>query len=189
MLLFRISLCATLCCACAAATPPAASPTPDAGQSQQLSGAQLLEVADALAANGEHVRAEQYLVLAQQRGVAQRAVMRRLLSLYAADGQYRLAIDRAETFLQQHPAELSVRQCLASFYAAVGAVAGAIRAYEEVLAQSPDNADAHYALASLLHDAGLQRASMDAHYRAYVTLAPHGRHADEARAGLMKELP
>jgi tetratricopeptide (TPR) repeat protein len=185
----RISLCAVLCAACAGVTPARASLSEASPRTEQLSGAQLLEVGDALARSGEHVRAEQYLMLAEQRGIAARTVMPRLLSLYAADGQYRLAIDRAETYLQQHPNEVRVRQCLASFYAAVGALDGAVRAYDRVLADLPDNAEAHFALASLLHDAGLERARMDAHYRAYVTLAPHGPHAEEARAGLLKALP
>ena len=48
---------------------------------------------------------------------------------------------------------------------------------------------AHYALASLLHDKGRDLARADEHYRAYLTLQPHGDHADEARALLLKELP
>jgi len=186
--------CAALCCmfaGCAGLAPAAAISTPatNTAQPPQLSGAQLLEIADLLASTGEHVRAGQYLMLAQKRGVSPREVMGRLLTSYAADGQYRLAIEQAEAFLQAHPADVTVRQCLASFYVAVGATLEAIQAYDRVLAQGPDNAAAHFALGSLLREAGMERASVDAHYRAYVALEPHGPHVEEARAGLLKELP
>jgi DNA-binding SARP family transcriptional activator len=154
-----------------------------------LDGPQLLEVAEVLARNGDQVRAVQYLVAAQTRGAPDREVIARLLELDAADGQYRLAIEHAETYLQAHPADTQVRQCLASFHAAVGATSDAIREYDRVLAQRPELADPHYALATLLRDADIEHARMNAHYRAYIALAPRGRFVEEARAGLFQELP
>jgi tetratricopeptide (TPR) repeat protein len=172
--------------ACTGAQPPVQSAR---ASEAAPNGAQLLEIADVLAGNGDHVRAVQYLVAAQKLGVPDRDVIGRLLELDATDGQYRLAIEHAETFLRAHPRDAHVRQCLASFYAAVGASSDAIREYDRVLAQRPELADPHYALATLLRDAGIEHARMNAHYRAYIERAPHGRFAEEARAGLFQELP
>jgi Tfp pilus assembly protein PilF len=152
-------------------------------------GVQLLEIADLLAASGERVRAGQYLDLARQRGAAELEVLPRLLKLYVADGQYRLAIEHVEQYLRRHPNDTKLRLCLASLYAAVDIATPAIRELGKVLAVEPQNADAHYALASLLREAGTERAATDQHYRAYLALQPDGLHAEEARASLLQEVP
>lgn len=174
--------------ACAGARPAEGSATGGA-EAARLSGAQLLEMADVLSQRGDYVRAGQYLSAAQAHGVSDRQVIGRLLRLDSAAGQYRLAIEHAEAFLRKHPAELGVRECLAAFYAAIGSSVDAAREYERVLRERPDDPELHFALATLLREAGIERARMDAHYRAYVALAPDGRHADEARAQLFEELP
>jgi len=179
---------ATISCmaaACAGGLPGPQSPGAPPGPS----GQELLQMADALASSGDHVRAGQYLIAAQTRGISDRQVIGRLLKLDAAGGQYRLGIEHAEAYLQAHPSELSVRQCLASFHLAIGETAEAAREYARVLERRPNNAEAHFALATLLREAGIERARMDKHYRAYIALAPQGRHADEARAELFQELP
>lgn len=181
----RWMICCVLLAGCAGLTPAARSgedvKPPDA--------AQLLAAADALAASGDHVRAGQYLSAAQAAGVPQPRLIGRLLKLDVAGGQYRLAIEHAETYLQSYPDDLAIRQCLASFYLAVGASTEAAREYDRVLDESPNHAEAHFALASVLRDSGASRAKSSEHYRAYLALAPRGRHADEARHGLTEELP
>jgi tetratricopeptide (TPR) repeat protein len=183
--LLALSVCALA--ACAGARPVADAPE-DAG-ARAPSGAQLLEMADLLAQRGDYVRAGQYLSAAQAHGVPDRELVGRLLRLDAAAGQYRLAIEHAETYLRSHPAELGVRECLAAFYAAIGAAVDAVREYERVLRERPSDPELHFALATLLREAGSERARMDAHYRAYIALAPDGQHVDEARAELFEELP
>ncbi len=161
---------------------------PGASSAPAPSGAQLVEIADLLAQRGERVRAGQYLDLAQQAGVPEHELLPRMLKLYVADGQLRLAIDRAEQYLRRHPSDNKLRWCLASLYAAVDIDALAIRELGRVVTDEPRNAEAHFALASLLQNVG-QRAGMDRHYRAYLALQPHGAHAEEARAGLLQEVP
>ncbi|HKU39596.1 MAG TPA: tetratricopeptide repeat protein [Polyangiales bacterium] len=174
-----------LAAGCAGTLPAAPSGEDLAAPNAQ----QLLALADALAASGDHVRAGQYLSAAQASGVPPREIIGRLLKLDVAAGQYRLAIEHAETFLQSHPDEIEIRQCLASFYLAIGAHAEAAREYARVLADRPNLAEAHFALATVLRDSGASRARASEHYRAYLALAPRGRHAEEARAGLFEELP
>jgi Tfp pilus assembly protein PilF len=161
---------------CATLPGASAAPTP--------SGRQLVEIADLLAERGERARAGQYLELAQQTGVPERELLPRMLKLYVADGQLRLAIDRAEQYLRRHPGDTKLRLCLASLYSAIEDPS-ALRELNRVVSDEPNNADAHFALAGLTPKA----SERDRHYRAYLTLAPEGRHAEEARANLLQEVP
>jgi tetratricopeptide (TPR) repeat protein len=150
---------------------------------------QLLAVAGLAEKLGDGLRAQQYLHGALAAGADPERVWPRLLRLYIGDGQYRLAIETARDRLRSHPQQCQLRLLLADLYAATEEDSSAIAEYEEVLSASPNEARAHYALASLLHDKGRDRARADEHYQAYLALQPHGDHADEARALLLKELP
>lgn len=152
-------------------------------------GVELVDIARAFAASGDRVRAIQYLTLAQREGVAPQRVVPRLLALYVADGQYRMAIDTAESYLRRKPHDHTIRRCLGAFYMAIDATDDALRTFERLIVEAPRDADAHFALASLLSDGGTQHAKADEHYRTYLALAPTGRHAEEARAKVFKELP
>jgi tetratricopeptide (TPR) repeat protein len=174
-------LCATWLCGCATASRPR-------GSMDRLSAAQLLAVADALEQSGDTVRAEQYLQQALKLGAPARAVVPRLLRMYVADGQYRLAIDQAENHLRKHPRDHGVRLFLATLYGALGQELHALRQYERVLAEEPKDAQAHFAMASVLHEAGHEHARADEHFRAYLALEPYGAHAEEARALLLSDV-
>lgn len=154
-----------------------------------LAQGQLLELADLLAQRGDSVRAQQYLLLAEKQGAPSDQVLPRLLKLYVADGQYRLAIEHAEHCLRRRPSDTRLRELVASLYAAVGYNDAAVTAYEAVLRSEPNNAHVHYSLAALLRELGGEYVRIDRHYRAYLTLDPRGEHAEEARAGLLEALP
>jgi tetratricopeptide (TPR) repeat protein len=158
------------------------------GELDKLSAAQLLAVAAALEQSGDTVRAEQYLQQALRQGAPAAAVVPRLLRMYAADGQYRLAIELAENHLRKHPRDRGVRLFLGTLYGALGQELNAVAQYERVLAQAPEDAQAHFAMASVLHDAGRERGRADRHFRTYLALEPHGPHAEEARSLLLTEL-
>jgi tetratricopeptide (TPR) repeat protein len=165
---------------------PAAEAAP---ATTQLTIAQLLEVAAVLEQSGDTVRAEQYLHAALQQGADERAIVPRLLRLYVADGQYRLAIDQAEHHLRRHPLDRNLRLFVAALHTAVGADALAVAQYERVLRAEPNHAEAHYALAALLHAAGREPGRADEHFRTYLALEPSGHYADEARGLLLTEMP
>lgn len=156
---------------------------------RELTTQQLLEVAEVLAQSGDNMRAEQYYSAALRQGADELPVTRRLLSLYVADGQYRLAISLAENYARRHPNDASLRLFLASLYQAVDLDASAVNEYEHVLKLQPDDAQAHFALAGLLQSSGTELGRADDHYRAYLRVEPHGPHAEEARAQLLTELP
>ena len=151
-------------------------------------GQQLVEIAGLLAERGDRVRAAQYYAAAQKDGVPTQQVLPKLLGLYAADGQYRLAIEESETYLRRRPSDQRIRRCLAALYVAIDAVPEAVHAYETLVLDQPRDAEAHFALATLLMDAGGQRGRANTHYQAYLTLAPRGPHAEEAHARLLKEV-
>jgi tetratricopeptide (TPR) repeat protein len=168
---------------CAEAQHPA-SPQPRA-----LSAAQLLEIAALLEARGDALRSGQYLSLAIERGASQARVVPQLLRLYVRDGQYRLAVERAENYLRGHPRDVRTRFILGSLYLGLGMNERAAQQYQLVLAAAPERADAHFALASLLREQGRDLARADSHFRAYLQLNPRGAHAEEARSALLQELP
>jgi tetratricopeptide (TPR) repeat protein len=151
-------------------------------------GQQLVEIAGMLAERGDRVRAAQYYAAAQKDGVPTQQVLPKLLSLYAADGQFRLAIEESESYLRRRPSDQQIRRCLAALYVAIDAVPEAVHAYETLVTDQPRDAEAHFALASLLMDAGGQRGRANTHYQTYLRLAPHGAHAEEAHARLLKDV-
>jgi tetratricopeptide (TPR) repeat protein len=184
-IVLTLSLASSLLLGCASLRPA----TRTDNELAVLTDAQLLELADVLTRAGDSLRAQQYLLLAQKQGAPANDVLPRLLKLYIADGQYRLAIEHADAHLRRHPSDVRVRELLASLYAAVGYTDQAIHQYERVVEHEPKNAQAHYALAALFRELGAAYVRVDQHYRAYLALAPRGEHAEEARAGLLEAVP
>lgn len=178
---FCVLLCALWLSGCATASHAR-------GELDRLSAAQLLAIAAALEHSGDTVRAEQYLQQALRQGAPESAVVPRLLRMYVADGQYRLAIELAENHLRRHPRDRGVRLFLGTLYGALGQELNAVAQYERVLAQAPKDAQAHFAMASALHEAGREHARADHHFRAYLELDPRGPHAEEARSLLLTEV-
>lgn len=172
-----------LCSGCA----HVASSTPE--QADELGRERLIQVAEAAEQAGDSLRAQQYLRVALQAGADPRKYVPRLLALYIADGQYRVAIDQGEQLLRRHPDDRATRLLLSTLYTAVGDNERAISQYERLLKAEPQHAYAHYALASLLCEQGGASLRADEHFRAYLTLEPEGEHADEARGLLLQGVP
>jgi tetratricopeptide (TPR) repeat protein len=189
----RLALGAVLCALSvwSACIPPleVRDPSSHAPAQSGLSAQQALQVAQVLERSGDSSRASQYLTLALRLGADEHAVVPRLLRLYVRDGQYRLAVELAESYVRRHPNDRRTRLLLGTLYTGVGFDGLAERQYERVLAQDPKSDNAHFALASLLRARGQDFARADQHFRAYLQLAPSGAHAEEARAALLTELP
>lgn len=160
--------------------------TPEEGQ--QLTTAQLIEVARELERRGDSLRAEQYWMEALDRGAPADVVLPHLFKAYVRDRQYRLAAQRAEDHLRRHPNSTRVRLLLAALYQAVDDYPQAVRQYRAVVRHEPQRADAHYALATALVEEGHDRSGADEHYRRYLELAPNGAYAERAQAALLKEV-
>jgi tetratricopeptide (TPR) repeat protein len=149
----------------------------------------LLERGKALAAIGDLVRAEQYLTAALERGADETKVTPVLMRVCLEGKRYRAAIDYGEAYLRKHPKDARLRYLLGTLYYSIGDVGRAHEALKQVTDEMPDHADAHYALAIVLYDGEHDVVSADKHFRAYVQLEPHGPHADEARASMLRSVP
>ena len=158
------------------------------GAAPGLTSSQLIDIGQALWRRGETVRAEQYWVRALSQGADPDVVLPLLLAAYIQDGQYRLAIQRAEDHVRRHPRAPHLRLLLGALQEAIGAHQQAIAQYSAVVDQEPDRAEGHYALASALLQQGHDRARADQHFRRYLALDPEGPHAEHARAALLIEV-
>lgn len=181
-----VSLCSACFLGCASSQGPGAD---EPAVRKELSTAQLINIADALEARGDNLRAGQYLNRATEQGADEAVVVPKLLGLYVKDGQYRLAIDRGENYLRRHPRDYRTRFFLGTLYAGIGATTKAAEAFERVIKEEPDNADAHFALAAILLDEGRDLGRADTHFREYLRILPDGPHAEEASASLLHEVP
>lgn len=149
----------------------------------------LYERGRAFAQVGDYVRAEQYLSAALDAGADPKKALPLLLHVCIEGQRYRVALDFAEAHLRKHPEDQRLRFLVASLYAAVGDAPSARARLETLLRASPKQAEAHYALAVILRDELAEWEAADAHFRAYLELAPKGEHAEEARASLLQRVP
>ncbi|MET0342856.1 MAG: tetratricopeptide repeat protein [Polyangiales bacterium] len=150
---------------------------------------EFVQIAEGAERMGDGLRAQQYLNAALRAGADEREIMPRLLRLYVADGQYRVAIEQCEHYLRRQPDDREVRLLMSTLHTAVGENESAIRQYEQLIASAPRDAYAHYALATLLHEQGGASLRADEHFRAYLAIEPRGEHAVEARGLLLKGVP
>jgi tetratricopeptide (TPR) repeat protein len=140
----------------------------------------------AFAAVADLTRAEQYLAAAIDAGADEQQVLPLLLRVCIEAKHYRVALTYAEPPLRHHPDDHRLRFVVASLYATIGDLANARSELERVVQAAPEEPEARYALAVLLRDQLGDPVGSDAHFRSYLRLAPEGRHAEEARACLLK---
>jgi tetratricopeptide (TPR) repeat protein len=178
----RITILALVLVGCAHTSTPRSESAPPSAE-------QLYAVARVAEQRGDSLRAQQYYVAALTAGFDSHSLMPRLLRLYVADGQYRLAIARAKETLDERGEDLTLRILLAELYRAAELDVPAEREYQHVLDAQPHNAQAHLELALLLQHAGRDAGRADEHLRAYLALDPNGAGASEARGRLMKAVP
>jgi tetratricopeptide (TPR) repeat protein len=152
--------------------------TPDA--------AELAERGRIAASRGDSVRAEQYLALAIERGADQRELLPLLLSVCVSSSRMRAALDHAAPYLEQHPEDDSLRYLIATIHVALGQTEEARASLELLLHRDPQSPEAHYLLGVL--DAQDAPETAREHFRAYLDVAPRGRHAAEVRSRLSELL-
>lgn len=146
----------------------------------------LLSRAGAFALVGDTARAEEYYAAALEAGAPDSKVVPALVEVCIRDGRYRAAIEYASPYVNRHPTDLRMRYVLGTLYQGIGDARSARAQLEVVVGKSPEQPDPHYALAILLRDDAGDLVAADDQFREYLRLAPHGTHADEARASLMR---
>lgn len=131
---------------------------------------------------GDLLRAEQYLSAARERGHDEAATVYWLVRVCVSGGRYHSALRHAATYLRDHPDSWGLRLVIASIHEALGEFREAQLNLEHVVASRPHDPLAHYRLALLYrHRTPLPNRALP-HLRAYLELAPEGRHAAEVRA-------
>lgn len=149
----------------------------------------LVERGRGFAAVGDHTRAEEYLAAALEQGADPREVLPQLLEVCVQTGRYRSAIQHAENHLRRHPEDVRTRFVVGTLYAAIGETKDAKAALSTVVQARPNEPSAHYALGVLARDGEQDLVSADKHFREYLRIEPNGKHAEEARASLLKKVP
>lgn len=173
---------------CASATPPdPVSPATVQRQRAEMARS-LLETGRELAAQGDSLRAEQYLRAALAGGAPAEEVVPVLISVCIASQRYRAAIADARDHLQLHPSATRLRFVLASLLAGLGDFPAAVDELTQLVSHQPNHALGHYALGVLYRDRLRHAERADQEFRAYLQLAPGGSHAEEARASLLQHV-
>jgi tetratricopeptide (TPR) repeat protein len=145
---------------------------------------QLLERGRAFAAIGDLTRAEQYLSAALDAGGDSTRILPLLLEVCVQSGRYRVADEYVAQYLRRDPENVRLHLLRGLLEAAIGDRTIALKEFQIVLRVEPDDSEGHYALAVLLRDEMEDRVGADAHFQAYLRVAPTGAHAAEARAFL-----
>lgn len=148
----------------------------------------LLDLVAQYMAEGDYLRARQYIAIADKH-VGARAATARIFQLAVSvavrSQNFNDAIDRCEAYLSEHR-DLNARRLLATLFEATGSPIAAERQRKLILLYHPEASDQLVELArfyerSQLPDA-LQRAQSS--YRRYLAESPNGLLSDQVRAAL-----
>lgn len=179
-------LCLAVTLLCSGCVRAQSNEPPSVAQDERKKAVEpLIEQAEAFAASGDNMRAEQYLTAALSQGADEKRVLPLLVRACISDERYRSAAQYLEEYLRRHPSQQNARFLLASLHLSLGQSDVAIRELEIVLKTNPQHAEAHFALATLLRDSAASYAAADTHFREYLALRPDGIHAEEARGSLI----
>jgi predicted Zn-dependent protease len=143
----------------------------------------LLKRGRAFAADGDTIRAEQYLVAASRRGAKDRDVVPPLMDACIRGQRFRAALAHAERFLARRPQDHRLRQLAASLYMATGQPDQAVQALEYIVEEEPEEPQPRYLLA-MAHQQLDDTDSAVRELRTYLELQPTGALAREARKWL-----
>ena len=170
--------------ACAAArTAPAAADPPRPAPS----AAELFAHGMQLAARGDPLRAEQYLVLARRAGYPEQSVIVPLVRVCVASSRLRAALGHAKPFLRRHPDTWQLRYLSAAIHLALGQPGEALAELRRILQARPHAAQAHYLTGIALRDGLRDPHAARASFERYLRHAPRGAHAREALAFLAEQ--
>ncbi len=148
----------------------------------------LLERGKAFAAQGDLVRAEQYLAAALSAGADERAVVPLLVRVCVASKHYRLASEYAGQMLARNPNDSRLRLLVGALYVSTGSPARAREHLERAARELSEDGEVQFTVAVFFRDEVADRAMADKYFREYLRLQKNGAHADEARASLMERI-
>jgi predicted Zn-dependent protease len=141
--------------------------------------------ANASAARGDSVRAEQYLSAALAAGYPEEVVVPELVRVCVGSNRLRTAVRYLAPYVRRHPGAVALRHVLATLYLAIGQEDVAAAELQEIVRLAPDHAVSHFLLG--LYELGHDRQKGREHLRQYLALDPDGPHAAEVRHRLERE--
>ncbi len=162
----------------------AASMAPAAEPKETTDATELFQRGQQAAAQGDSVRAEQYLSMAIDQGFEQKKVLPIMLRVCLSSNRVRAALNHAEPYLREHPEDQGLRYLVATLHLSLGQVEQTRIDLNHLLRVNPKYANAHYLL-GVLETAGARNSRASEHFRAYLELAPEGEHAAEVKSRLM----
>lgn len=163
----------------ATSTAPAAHAT---GESVNRDAHDLFHRGELAAAQGDTVRAEQYLGMALDRGFDEAKVLPIMLRVCLSSSRLRAALNHAEPYLRQHPNDQRLRYLVATIHLGLGQLDEARIHLNHLLRLDPNNTQAHYLLGVL--ESGARPDQAPEHFRKYLSLSPTGEHAVEIKSRL-----
>jgi tetratricopeptide (TPR) repeat protein len=167
--------------ACAGAASGATAATTSA---RPPAAAELFERGLGLAARGDALRAEQYLVLAMRAGHPEERVIVPLVRVCIASSRLRAALAHAQPYLQRRPDTWQLRYLTAAIHLALGQELEALTELQRLLSQRPNAAQAHYLLGVVLRDAFHDAVTARVSFETYLRHAPDGARAQEVLSWL-----
>jgi tetratricopeptide (TPR) repeat protein len=179
----------TFLAGCGAAAVEAPTGAPPTDPVAEVGAQRLFETGLAAAAQGDYVRAEQYLAAAGARGHDETAVIGPLVRVCVASSRLRQALVYAQPYLRRHPDDWRLRFVVAATLLALERIDESRGEYERVVTSAPDAPEPWFALGVLLRDQFRDDAAARPRFERYLALAPEGPHADEARVALANPLP
>jgi tetratricopeptide (TPR) repeat protein len=152
---------------------------------RSVSAESLYRTGKSLSAQGDYVRAEQYLIAALARGAAEEKVLPVLLRACLEASRLRAAVGYAEPYLARHPDDWRLRYVLATVFSSLGEETQARDHLQRVMEDAPTFPDVFFTM-GLMAQNELDFDSARKHFGKYLALAPQGPHAAEAREGLSR---
>lgn len=167
-----IALCASLvgCAKPAVVAPSAVTPS------------ELMQRGVYLADQGDDFAAEQYFDAARSAGYPEAQVIRELVAVCIKAGRLEHALGHARAYLDRNPDDWLLRHVIATIHLAKGEYDAARAELDLLLADYPDHAESQFMLGVLLRDGAVDVEGARAAFARYLSLAPEGAHAAEARA-------
>jgi Tfp pilus assembly protein PilF len=149
---------------------------------------QLLQLGLEFARRNDAVRAEQYLAAAMEHGADPDRALPALIRACVASRRYEAAAQYAEKHLHSVQAERETQMVLVGLLLALDRPKKALPYLERVTRRYPEYPLAHFLLGAVLRDHAHSPEEADRQFRLYLQLSPEGRHAEEARESLLKQV-
>ncbi len=139
----------------------------------------LFERGLSLAAEGDSVRAEQYLAAALREGHDWREALPPLLRVCLTGSRLRAGLNYANPYLKSHPDELWLRYLVATVYLGLGQPLRAREHLHAIRGKAPYEGRTEYLLGQTEWEGFGNSEAAAAHFREYLRIEPAGANARE----------